>query len=65
MKNKLTKSFLKQKNADHEMNIITNKINRNAPGAPVTLNRSKRRKLEKLKKQYQNWNKESCGQECL
>lgn len=54
MKNKLTKSFLKQKNADHEMDIITNKINRNAPGAPITLNRSKRRKLEKLKKQYQN-----------
>ena len=51
MKNKLIKSFLKENNANHEINIVANQINRNVPGAPMTLNRSKRRKLEKLKKQ--------------
>lgn len=54
MKNKLTKSFLKEKNINHELNIVTDLNNKNAAGAPITLNRSKRRKLEKLKKQYQN-----------
>ena len=49
MKNTKNNIILKDINREHELRILAELSNRNAPGAPQ-LNRSKRRRIEKLKK---------------
>lgn len=42
--------FLKAFNMTNEINLVSELNNKQADGAPKTMNRSKRRRLEKLKK---------------